>query len=82
MMNAFCLLIIGSFGVFLSRKNVILTIMSLEVMLLSVNFNLVFFSTYLDDVLGDIFILFILSVGASETAIGLSLVIAYHRQYT
>jgi NADH-quinone oxidoreductase subunit K len=49
--------------------------------LLAVNFNLVFFSTYLDDIIGDLFILFVLSVGASESAIGLSLVIAYHRQY-
>lgn len=55
--------------------------MSLEVMLLAVNFNLVFFSTYLDDVIGNLFILFILAVGASESAIGLSLVIAYYKSY-
>jgi NADH-quinone oxidoreductase subunit K len=73
--------VFGLCGVFLSRKNLILTIMSLEVMLLAVNFNLVFFSTYLDDVVGHMFILFILAVGASETAIGLSLVIAYYKHF-
>lgn len=56
--------------------------MSLEVMLLSINFNFLFFATYLDDILGHVFILFILAVGASETAIGLSLIIAYYKQYT
>lgn len=55
--------------------------MSLEVMLLSVNFNLLFFSTYLDDIIGDLFILFVLTVGASESAIGLSLIISYYRKY-
>jgi NADH-quinone oxidoreductase subunit K len=72
---------LGMCGVFLSRKNVILTIMSLEIMLLAVNFNLLFFSTYLDDVIGHMFILFVLTVGASESAIGLSLVIAYYKHY-
>lgn len=50
-------------------------------MLLSVNFNLIFFSTYLDDIIGNLFILFVLAVGASESAIGLSLVIAYYKHY-
>jgi len=81
LVTSFLLFVFGMCGVFLSRKNVILTIMSLEVMLLAVNFNLVFFSTYLDDMLGNMFVLFVLTVGASETAIGLSLVIAYFKHY-
>jgi NADH-quinone oxidoreductase subunit K len=56
--------------------------MSLEIMLLAVNFNFIFFATYLDDIVGDLFVLFVLAVGASESAIGLSLVIAYYKQYT
>ena len=55
--------------------------MSLEVMLLAVNFNLLFFSTYLDDLFGNMFILYVLTIGASESAIGLSLVIAYYKHY-
>jgi len=81
LVTSFLLFVFGMCGVFLSRKNVILTIMSLEVMLLAVNFNLVFFSTYLDDVVGHMFTLFVLTVGASESAIGLSLVITYYKQY-
>ena len=81
LVTSFLLFVFGMCGVFLSRKNVILTIMSLEVMLLAVNFNLVFFSTYLDDMLGNMFVLFVLTVGASETAIGLSLVIANFKHY-
>lgn len=65
----------------MSRKNVILTIMSLEVMLLAVNFNLIFFSTYLDDILGHVWVLFVMTVGASESAIGSSLVISYYKHY-
>jgi NADH-quinone oxidoreductase subunit K len=55
--------------------------MSLEVMLLAVNFNFLFFSTYFDDSIGQMVILFVLTVGASETAIGLSIVIAYYKHY-
>jgi len=83
LVTSFILFVFGLCGVFLSRKNLILTItiMSLEVMLIAVNFNLVFFSTYLDYVVGHMLILFILAVGASETAIGLSLVIAYYKHF-
>ena len=81
LVTSFLLLVVGMCGVFLSRRNVILTIMSLEVMLLAVNFNLIFFSTYLDDMFGNLFVLFVLAVGASESAIGLSLVIAYYKHY-
>lgn len=79
--TAMVLFVTGMAGVFLSRKNVILTIMSLEVMLLSISFNILFFSTYLDDVVGNLFILFILAVSAAESALGLSLVITYYKQY-
>jgi len=75
------LLIIGMCGLFLSRKNIILVIMCLEVMLLSVNCLLLFFSTYSDDCIGFMFMLFILAVGASESAIGLALVITYYRHH-
>jgi NADH-quinone oxidoreductase subunit K len=73
------LLVIGICGVFLSRKNVILSIMCLEIMLLAVNFLLIFFSTFWDDAVGFMFMLFVLAVGASESAIGLALVITYYR---
>lgn len=73
------LCVIGMCGVFMSRKNVILTIMSLEVMLLAVNYNLIFFSTYLDDLLGNVCTLFVLTVGACESAIGLALVISFYK---
>ncbi len=75
------LFLIGSLGVFLSRKNLILSIMSLELMLLSVNMNFVFFSVYTDTLLGQISTFFILVVGASESAIGLALIIIYYKGY-
>jgi NADH-quinone oxidoreductase subunit K len=75
------LFLIGITGIFLSRKNIILVIMSLEVLLLSCNYNYLLFSIYLDDLFGQIFSLLILSVGASESAIGLALIISYYRTY-
>ncbi len=75
------LLIIGMLGMGMARRNILLTVMSLEVMLLSVSMMLLVFPTYLDDITGIIFILYILVVGAAETAMGLSLIIAYSRQY-
>jgi NADH-quinone oxidoreductase subunit K len=75
------LFIIGIFGLFLSRKNIILIIMSLELMLLSINYNFLFLSTYLDDLLGQLFSLFVLTIGACESAIGLALLICYYRSY-
>lgn len=55
--------------------------MSLELMLLAANYNYIYFATYLDDIMGQVFSLIILSVGASESAIGLALVICYYRSY-
>ena len=75
------LFLIGSLGVFLSRKNLILAIMSLELMLLSVNMNFIFLSIYTDTILGQISTFFILVVGASESAIGLALIIIYYKGY-
>ena len=81
LITSFFLFIFGLTGVLVCRKSIILIIMSLEIMLLSVHYNLIFFSTYLDDIIGNLFILFVLAVGASESAIGLSLVIAYNNYY-
>lgn len=75
------LFLIGSLGVFLSRKNLILSIMSLELMLLAININFIFFSLYTDTVLGQVSTFFILVVGAAESAIGLALVIIYYKGY-
>lgn len=75
------LFIIGISGILLSRRNMILIIMCLELLLLACNLNYILFSIYLDDIIGQIFALLILSVGASESAIGLALIITYYRTY-
>ena len=72
---------IGLFGVFLNRKNVITILMSIELMLLAVNINLVTFSAYHDNLLGQIFSLLILTVAAAEAAIGLAILVAYFRNH-
>lgn len=73
------LFVIGCFGMFLSRKHLLIILISLELMLLSININLVLFSVLLDDLLGQIYALAILSVAAAETAIGLALLVIYYR---
>ncbi len=70
---------IGVFGIFLNRKNVIVILMSIELMLLSVNINFVAFSAYLDDMVGQIFTMFILTVAAAEAAIGLAILVVFFR---
>lgn len=70
---------IGIFGIFLNRKNVIVILMSIELMLLAVNINLVAFSTYLNDLVGQVFALFVLAVAAAEAAIGLAVLVVYFR---
>jgi NADH-quinone oxidoreductase subunit K len=70
---------IGVFGIFLNRKNVIVILMSVELMLLAVNINLVAFSSFLGDLTGQIFALLILTVAAAEAAIGLAIVVVYFR---
>ena len=70
---------IGIFGIFLNRKNVIVILMSIELMLLAVNINLVAFSAELDDLVGQIFALFVLTVAAAEAAVGLAILVVYFR---
>nr|YP_010242139.1 NADH dehydrogenase subunit 4L [Minutocellus polymorphus]QTI83140.1 NADH dehydrogenase subunit 4L [Minutocellus polymorphus]QTI83181.1 NADH dehydrogenase subunit 4L [Minutocellus polymorphus] len=73
------LFLIGVLGLVLNRKNILITIMSIELMLLAVNLNFVLFSIYLDDVVGQIFVLFILTIAATESAIGLAILVVYYR---
>ncbi|MBT3536452.1 MAG: NADH-quinone oxidoreductase subunit NuoK [Rhodospirillaceae bacterium] len=70
---------IGIFGIFLNRKNVIIILMSIELMLLAVNINLVSFSAFLNDLVGQIFAMFVLTVAAGEAAIGLAIIVVYFR---
>ena len=70
---------IGIIGIFLNRKNVIVILMSVELMLLAVNINLVAFSAFLGDLVGQVFSLFILTVAAAEAAIGLAILVCFFR---
>ena len=70
---------IGVFGIFLNRKNVIVMLMSIELILLAVNVNLVAFSASMNDLAGQVFAMFILTVAAAEAAIGLAIVVVYFR---
>lgn len=70
---------IGVFGIFLNRKNVIVILMSVELILLSVNINLVAFSSFLGDLVGQVFALLVLTVAAGEAAIGLAILVTYFR---
>jgi NADH-quinone oxidoreductase subunit K len=70
---------IGVFGIFMNRKNVIVMLMSIELILLAVNINLVAFSSYLGDLVGQVFALFVLTVAAAEAAIGLAILVVYFR---
>ena len=70
---------IGVFGIFLNRKNVIVILMSVELILLAVNINLVAFSTFLGDLVGQVFALLVLTVAAGEAAIGLAILVTYFR---
>ncbi len=73
------LFVIGIFGLFLNRKNIIILLMSIELILLSVNINLVAFSSYLGDLTGQVFALFIMTVAAAEAAIGLAILVSFFR---
>ena len=70
---------LGVFGIFVNRKNVIVILMSIELILLSVNINMVAFSVYLQHITGQIFTLFILTVAAAEAAIGLAILVVFFR---
>jgi NADH-quinone oxidoreductase subunit K len=69
----------GILGIFLNRKNIIVILMSIELILLAVNINLVAFSTFLGDIVGQVFALVVLTVAAAETAIGLAVLVVYFR---
>ena len=70
---------LGTLGIFLNRKNVIVILMSIELLLLAVNINLVSFSIFLQDITGQIFTMLILTVAAAEAAIGLAIIVSYYR---
>ena len=70
---------LGVFGIFINRKNVIIILMSIELMLLAVNINLVAFSVELGDLVGQVFAIFVLTVAAAEAAIGLAILVVYFR---
>jgi len=70
---------LGIFGIFINRKNVIVILMSVELILLAVNLNLVAFSSFLGDLVGQVYALIVLTVAAAEAAIGLALVVAFYR---
>tara|TARA_B100001057_G_scaffold440111_1_gene473802 strand:+ start:251 stop:556 length:306 start_codon:yes stop_codon:yes gene_type:complete len=73
------LFVIGIFGLFLNRKNVIILLMSVELILLSVNINLVAFSSFAQDLVGQVFTLLVLTVAAAEAAIGLAILVSFFR---
>ena len=73
------LFFISILGLILNRKNILITLISLELILLTVNINFTLFSIYLDDILGQIFVLFILTIAATESAIGLAILTTYYK---
>ena len=70
---------VGIIGIFLNRKNVIIILMSIELILLAVNINLVSFSVYLQNLVGQVFTMFILTVAAAEAAVGLAIIVIYYK---
>jgi NADH-quinone oxidoreductase subunit K len=73
------LFVLGVLGIFINRKNVIVILMSIELILLAVNINMVAFSSFLNDIVGQVFALFILTVAAAEAAIGLAILVVFYR---
>lgn len=73
------LFVLGVFGIFLNRKNIIVILMAIELILLSVNINLVAFSAFMGDMVGQVFAMFVLTVAAAEAAIGLAILVIYFR---
>ncbi|HOP23181.1 MAG TPA: NADH-quinone oxidoreductase subunit NuoK [Gammaproteobacteria bacterium] len=74
------LFVISIAGIFINRRNILILLMSIELMLLSVNINFIAFSTYLNDIQGQVFVFFILTVAAAEAAIGLAILVVIFRQ--
>ena len=70
---------IGIAGIFLNRKNIVVILMCIELILLAVNINLVAFSIYLQDIVGQVFTMFILTVAAAEAAVGLAIIVMYYK---
>jgi len=70
---------IGLIGIVLNRKNILVAIMCIELLLLAVNFNFIIFSIYLDDIFGSVFVLFVLTIAASESALGLAILTVYYK---
>lgn len=73
------LYVVGLSGIYLNRKNIIIVLMSIELMLLAINFNFIVFACYLGDRLGHLFALFVLTVAAAESAIGLAILVVFYR---
>lgn len=73
------LFLLGMLGIFITRKNIILILMCVEMMLLSINMNFIIGSVFLDDLVGQVFALFVLTVAAAESAIGLAILVVYYR---
>ncbi len=73
------LFLLGIWGIFLNRKNILIMLMSIELMILAVNLNFLFFSVYLDDLVGELFALLVLTVAAAEAAIGLAVLVVFFR---
>lgn len=79
-LNLTCIVFfIGLIGIVLNRKNILIIIMSIELLLLAVNLNFATFSIYLDDIVGQVFVLFILTIAAAESAIGLAIITVFYR---
>jgi NADH-quinone oxidoreductase subunit K len=77
-----CIFIFGVLGLFIARKNIIIVFLSIELMLLGIDVNFILFSIHLDDILGQIFALLILTVAAAESAIGLAILVSFYRLRT
>lgn len=75
----FFLFCLGLYGIILNRQNIIIILMSIELLLLSINLNFIYFSVYIDDIMGQIFSLIILTVAAAESAIGLAIIILFFK---
>jgi len=75
----FSIFLLGLFGIFINRKNLILIIVCIELILLSINFSFLVSSYYLDDILGQVFTIFVLTVAAAESSIGLAILVTFYR---
>ena len=73
------LFFIGVLGLVLNRRNILIALVSLELLLLSVNLNFIIFSIYLDDIMGQVFVLFVLTVAAAESGLGLAILVAFYK---